>query len=89
LAKNSVTYFMDGPQARGKRKTRKVCEKHVHFPKSGGKFKKVGGNNKFPEIVGKCGVLAKIRENLKFLFADETYIFWEKSKEFSSESEKF
>jgi len=40
----------------GKRKTRRVCKKHVHFTKSGEKFEKVGGNNNFPEIEGKCTI---------------------------------
>jgi len=37
-------------QARGNKKTHKVCKKHVNFTKSGGKFGKVGGNNNFCEL---------------------------------------
>jgi len=54
----------------GKRKTCKVCKKQVRFPKSGGKFQKVGGNNKFPEIGRKCSVLAKTGGNSKFRVID-------------------
>ena len=44
----------------GKRKTHKVCKKHVNFMKSRGKFAKVGGNNNFLKIWGKCTETAKI-----------------------------
>ena len=37
-------------QTRGKRKTHKVCKKHLNFTESGRKFAKVGVNNNFPEI---------------------------------------
>ena len=36
----------------GKRKTHKVCKKHVNLTKSEVKFAKVGGNNNFPEMIG-------------------------------------
>ena len=47
----------------GKRKTHKVCKKHVDFTKSGGKFGKVEGKEKFHEIGGKCIETAKIGGN--------------------------
>jgi len=54
----------------GKRKTQKVCKRHVNFTKSGWKIAKVGGNNNFPEIGGKCTETAKIGGNSKFVVND-------------------
>ena len=48
-----------------KRKTHKVCKKHVNFTKSGGEFAEVWGNNNFPEIGVKFTEKAKIEENSK------------------------
>jgi len=45
----------------GKRKTHKVCKKHVNFTKSEGKCVKLGGNNKFREIGWEYTEIAKIR----------------------------
>jgi len=43
-------------ETRGKRKTQKVCKKHVNVTKSEGKFAKVGG--KIPKIGrGNVGLL--------------------------------
>jgi len=51
--------------------------KHVNFTKSGehftkseGKFAKVGENNIFSEIGGKCTETAKIGGNKKFVVGD-------------------
>ena len=52
-------------KSRGKRKTHKVCKKHVNSTYSEGKFGKVGGKEKFPEIGGKCIETAKIGANSK------------------------
>ena len=64
-------------QSRGKRKTQKSMLKHVNFTKSGehftkseGKFAKVGENNIFSEIGGKCTETAKIGGNKKFVVGD-------------------
>ena len=47
-------------ETRGKRKTHKVCKKHVNFTKSGG-FAKVGRNNNCAVIGRKCTETAKLR----------------------------
>ena len=44
--------------------------KYVNFTKSGGKFAKVGGNNNFHEIGGKCTETAKIGGKSKFVVYD-------------------
>src|SRR6218665_3670969 len=44
----------------GGENTQKVCKKLVNFPKTGGKFLKVGGNQNFCQSGGKCTKTGKI-----------------------------
>jgi|SRR6218665_1852129 len=58
-------------QTRGKRKTHKVCKKHVNFTKSRGEICKSRGEIIIFPNRGKCTETAKIGGNSKFVVNDK------------------
>ena len=55
-------------QSRGEIHT-KYVKKLVNFPKAGGKFVKVGGNNNFRQSEEKCTKTGKIGEKIQNLWS--------------------